>query len=122
MAADSIGDLRQRFPDLDAATEHLVGQARGNDWPTFHAGVALALADRRKDAAAKFKRLTADRDDPDWWHDAVDRAHRHAGTLNSESGAEQFKQDMSKAVRDARTSLKLDPDIKLPWEAETIRQ
>jgi hypothetical protein len=122
MAADRIGDLRQRFPDLDAAAKHLVGQAQGNDWPTFHAGVALALADRRKAAAAMFKRLNADPDDPDWWPEAVDRAHRHAGTLSSKTGGEQFRQEVSEAIRDARTSLKLDPDLELPWEAQATRQ
>lgn len=118
MALERVNELRRRLPDLAAATDHLLGEACGSNWPTFDAGVALALSDRRDDATKMFTRITATGDDPDWWLQAVDRAERYAGLLSSESGTRELKREISDAVRAFRRALKLEPGCELPWEKD----
>ena len=55
-------------------------------------------------------------DDPDWWRAAVERANQMASQLAEPGGQAALRQRIADAVRRSRSQLRLDPDVRMPWE------
>jgi hypothetical protein len=110
LAADQIQRLRAVLRDLDSAIawlrEHSGG---GQGWPGYNLGIALGLSDRHAEATACLRRLSKAPDDPEWWQDAVMRAHDLADLLQHDDAA--FRAQIRSAITAFRVALKLEPNV-----------
>jgi hypothetical protein len=109
-AADEIERLRATLCDLDGAItwlrEHSAG---GQGWPGYNLGIALGLSGHDAEAVACLRRLSRGPDDPEWWQEAVMRAHGLADLL--EQDAATFRAQMRSAITAFRVALNLEPDV-----------
>lgn len=110
LAANEIQRLRATLRDLDSAITWLrCHSAGGQGWPGYDLGIALGLAGNHAEAAACLRRLSHDADDPEWWQEAVTRAHELADVLEHDAGA--FRAQVQSAIAAFRGALKLEPEI-----------
>ena len=110
LAADQIPRLRATLRDLDSAITWLREYSADHQgWPGYNLCIALGLSGRHTEAAACLRRLPQEPGDPEWWREAVTRAHHLAGLLEHDPGA--FHARIGSAITAFRVALKLEPDV-----------
>jgi hypothetical protein len=110
LAAEQIEHLRGTLCDLDSAIAWLREHSTdGQGWPGYDLGIALGLSGHHAEAATCLRRLSQEPDDPDWWREAVTRAHDLAELLEQDAGA--FRAQIRAAITAFRVALKLEPGM-----------
>ncbi len=110
LAGDEIQRVRTTLRDLASAVSWLrQNSADGQGWPGYNLGIALGLSGRHAEAARCLQRLSQEPDDPEWWQEAVTRAHQLADLLQRDPN--DFSAQIQSAITSFRLALKLDPDV-----------
>jgi hypothetical protein len=115
-AADEVLRYRAMFPDITAVADILQQHASGHGWTRYHAGIAAALANRPRRAAAELDTLDAIRGDVPWRQELRALAAELRAAV---AQPEMFRTRIATIVRETRAAMKLPPwDGQLPSVAD----
>lgn len=111
-AAQEAQRYRDKFPDVAAVARYYESLPASGFWPTFHAGVACALAGRSVQAQRFFDVVLQARDERNW----VTASQAEAQQLRAlADDTEQIRYVVGETIRQTRVQQRLPALPKLEW-------
>ncbi len=110
VAAQRVGQLRERFAGVDAVARHLGSGTADDDqgWPAYHAGIAAGLTGDVPTARPRLGQVAASESTSPW---QVDLARRARDLYELVVDQPAFRDHIRAIVVETRTLLKLAPPV-----------